>query len=91
MGSENDKASGLLDEVMGVGPLKRPPKISITFSLPYALTERLRNMCYYERLTMSQVVEKAIRYVFEEVEECHNGGEPCSDRSGDLPRSRPKR
>ena len=79
------------DEVMGAGPSKRPPKESITFSLPHALTERLRNMCYYERLTMSQVVEKAIRYAVEEVEEQHNDGEPYSDRSGDLPTSRPKR
>lgn len=89
--SDDDKPSGLLDEVMGAGPSKRPPKESITFSLPHALTERLRNMCYYERLTMSQVVEKAIRYAVEEVEEQHNDGEPYSDRSGDLPTSRPKR
>jgi hypothetical protein len=87
----NDKPSGLLDEVMGAGPSKRPPKESITFSLPHALTERLRNMCYYERLTMSQVVKKAIRYAVEEVEERHNDGEPYPDRSGDLPTSRPKR
>jgi hypothetical protein len=89
--SDNEKPSGLLDEVMGTGPSKRPPKESITFSLPHALTERLRNMCYYERLTMSQVVEKAIRYAVEEVEERHNDGEPYSDRGGDLPTSRPKR
>lgn len=89
-GKASDSKSSLLSDLKP-GPSSRPNKTGATFSLSEDLLERLRNACYWERLVMSKVVERAIADAVAAIEEEGNDGEPYDQRKNDLPTSRPSR
>jgi len=63
------------------GVRKKPTKTSVTFSLDQDVMERLRNACYWERLTVSQLMQLAIRDVGEDLETVSRDGRSLKRRT----------
>lgn len=66
---------------------QEPPKEKISAMLPAAMVERLKDVAFWERLTVATLVEEGLEMVLEERERKHGG--PYEKRVGELKTGRP--
>lgn len=69
------------------GEDKEPPKEKITVMLPAAMAERLKDVVYWDRITVAALVEQGLNVVLADRER-KNGG-PYKRREAELTRGRP--
>lgn len=66
---------------------QEPPKEKISAMLPAAMVERVKDIAFWERVTVAALVEEGLNVVLAEKERKHGG--PYEKRIGDLKTGRP--